>query len=89
VLLLERSEFLSFGAQAQSALRQTRDVGAAFWTLLVTQTWLTVFTCVMTIISIAFFSYGAGFSFCFSGPFFDAYSTATAPVYIWHPLAMH
>ena len=60
VLLLERSEFLSFGAQAQSALRQTRDVGAAFWTLLVTQTWLTVFTCVMTIISIAFFSYGAG-----------------------------
>jgi hypothetical protein len=58
VLLLERSEVLNFGSQAQSALRQTRDVGSAFWTLLLTQTWLTVFTCVMTIVSIAFFSYG-------------------------------
>ena len=58
MLLLERSEVLNFGSQAQSALRQTRDVGSAFWTLLLTQTWLTVFTCVMTIVSIAFFSYG-------------------------------
>jgi hypothetical protein len=58
VLLLERSEVLNCGSQAQSALRQTRDVGSAFWTLLLTQTWLTVFTCVMTIVSIAFFSYG-------------------------------
>lgn len=61
VLLLERSEVLNFGSQAQSALRQTRDVGSAFWTLLLTQTWLTVFTCVMTIVSIAFFSYGECF----------------------------
>lgn len=58
VLLLERSEVLSFGSQALSAVRQTRDVGSAFWTLLLTQTWLTVFTCIMTIVSIAFFSYG-------------------------------
>lgn len=58
VLLLERSEVLNFGAQALSAVRQTRDVGAAFFTLLLMQTWLTAFTCVMTIISIAFFSYG-------------------------------
>lgn len=58
VLLLERSEVLNFSAQALSAVRHTRDVGSAFFTLLLMQTWLTAFTCVMTIISIAFFSYG-------------------------------
>lgn len=59
VLLLEKAEVLNFTGQGISALRQTRDVGSAFLTLLLVQTWLTVFTSVMTIISIAFFSYGA------------------------------
>ncbi len=58
MLLLEKAEVLSFGAQAASALGQVRDVGSAFFTLLLIQTWTSVFTAIMTIISIAFFSYG-------------------------------
>lgn len=50
--------------QAISALRQMRDVGSAFLTLLLVQTWLTIFTAIMTIISIAFFSYGKLIAFC-------------------------
>ena len=38
--------------------RQFRDVGSAFWTFILVQTWLTLFTIFMSICSISFFVYG-------------------------------
>lgn len=53
VLRLERSR-----VQVTSMLLQFRDVGSSFCTFVLVQTWLTVFTILVSICSISFFTYG-------------------------------